>query len=60
MPEAGEDHSHALPVAEVDGILVFDRAARLNDRANTLRVGNFHTIREREECIGSHDSPLQG
>ena len=56
---ACEDHGHVLLVAKVNGILVFDRAARLNHSRDPLLAGNLHTIGKREKGIGGHHSSFQ-
>ena len=45
-------------VAKVDGVLVFDRSPGLNNCLNAMLVSNLHTIRKREEGIGSHHGSL--
>ena len=53
---AGEHHAHALDIAVVDAVLVFDGAARLHDCGDACFVGDGYAVREREEGVGSHDS----
>ena len=55
----GEYHAHALGIAVIDAVLVFDRATRLHDCGDACFVGDGDTVREREEGVGSHDSTFQ-
>ena len=59
VAEARKDHGHVFLVAEVDGVLVFDGAARLNHSLDTVLIRDLHTIRKRKEGIRCHDSTLQ-
>ena len=56
---AGEHHAHALGIAVVDAVLVFDRATRLHHCADACFVGNGYAVREWEKGVGSHDSTFQ-
>ena len=56
---AGEHHAHALGIAVVDAVLVFDRAARLHDCGDACFVGDGNAVGEWEEGVGSHNSTFQ-
>src|SRR5688500_2234076 len=60
---AGEDHGHVMAVGDLDGQLVADAAAGLDDGCHTRLRGNLDPIREGEVGVGSHDRqrrPLAG
>ena len=59
MSETGCDHCHILFVAHVNGLLVVDRAARLDNSRDTRIGSQFHAIREWEEGITCHYCSLQ-
>ena len=56
VAHASEHHAHALGIAVVDAVLVFDRATRLDDCGDASFVGDGDAVREREEGVGSHNS----
>ena len=56
---AGEHHAHALGIAVVDAVLVFDGSSRLHHCGDACFVGDGDTVREREEGVGSHHSTFQ-
>ena len=53
---AGEDHAHALGIAVVDAVLVFDGSSRLHYCGDASFVGDGHAVREWEKGVGSHNS----
>ena len=53
MTHAGEYHSNSIFIAFFNGILIPDRASRLNDRCDPCLMRSFHTVIKREESIGS-------
>ena len=60
MTDTGKDHGHSVLVAIIDAVFVPDGSSRLDNRADSLRTGDFHAIRKREKGIRSHDRPFQG
>ena len=58
MSDSGQHHGHIVCIAIVDGILIFDAAARMNDRRNTSIICYFHAIRKRKKCITCHHATL--
>ena len=46
-----QHHAHALGIAVVDAVLVFDRATRLDDCGDASFVGDGDAVREREEGV---------
>lgn len=46
-------------IAIIDGLLIFDRSARLDDCFYPCLIGNFHTIRKGEKCITRHHCAFQ-
>ena len=59
MPIAAEDHRDVISVAEIDGILIFDASARLDDGGYAGLMSYFDTVIEREEGIGCHDRTVE-
>ena len=64
MPEgtrAAEDHRHAVLVADLDGLVVTDAAAGLDDGGDAGFAGVLHGIaaREGEERVRGDDSALR-
>ena len=55
MSMSCEDHGNAVFVGHVDGFLVTDGAARLNDSGDACFACCFDGVTEGEECIGAHD-----
>lgn len=45
------DHGHAVGVAIVDAVLVFDRSAGLHDCGDSSFVSDLHAVREWEEGV---------
>src|SRR5688500_3704416 len=63
VPAAGEDHGHVVPVGDLDGHLVADAAARLDDRGDPGLGRDLDAVREREVGVRGHDRerrPLAG
>ena len=56
VPLPGEVHRHAGLRGRVDDLLVTDRPAWLNDRADAGIDQDLRAIREREERVGSRDA----
>ena len=54
VSDTGKDHCHFMLIAIVDRVLVLDRSPRLNNRLNTVLIGDLNTIREWEESIRGH------
>ena len=51
-------HRNAVTVCCFNGFLIPYRTSRLNNGSNTRFMCSFHTIREREKRIGSHDTAI--
>ena len=51
MPHAREDHRDAVPIAGVDGILIADASARLDDAADSRLCAGLHAVVKREEGV---------
>jgi len=60
VPDAREDHSHAVAVGGFNDFLVPDRAAGLNNRGRTGLGDLFYTVGERKKRVGSRDGAFQG
>ena len=54
MANTRHDHRHVVVVAVVNRVLIFHRAAWLNDRDDARFIGNFDAIGEREKGFRSH------
>ncbi len=59
VAHASEHHAHALGIAVVYAVLVFDRAAWLHHCGDACFMGDGNAVREREEGVGIHDSTFQ-
>ena len=57
VPGAGEVQRDAVFLGERDGLLVADRAARLDDRAHAGVDEHLRAVVEREERVGRGDRP---
>ena len=55
MSMSSEDHGDAVLVGHVDGFLVTDGSARLDDSSDACFACRFDGITEGEERIGAHD-----
>src|SRR6478752_1623376 len=59
VTNASKDHAHVMSITESDGVLVFHRSARLDDRANAMLMRNLYAVRKWEESVRRHNSILQ-
>ena len=59
VPHPGEDHGHAQPVGGVDDVLIFYRAAGLDDGGRSGSGDGFQPVGKREEGIGGGDAALE-
>ena len=59
VTDACQHHAHAMGIAEVNAVLVFDGAPRLYHRGDACFMGDGYTVREREEGIGGHYCAFQ-
>ena len=59
MSHSGHHHAHAVSVAKINAVLVFDGAAGLHYGGDSCFMRNLHTVREWEEGIGSHHRTFQ-
>lgn len=58
MTVTGEYHGNAVLVGHIDGFLIPDGSAWLNDSGYACLACGFNGIAEREECIGARDGAL--
>ena len=59
VADACQHHAHALSIAIINAVLVFDGAPRLYYRGDACFMGNSYAIREGEKGIGGHHGTFQ-
>ncbi len=59
VTDACQHHAHALSIAVVNAILVFDGAPRLYHRGDACFMGDGYAVWEWEKGIGGHDCAFQ-
>ena len=59
MACACEDHRDSVLVARIDGLLVADRAARLNNGRDSGFVCRVNAVAEREISVGAENGTLR-
>src|SRR5262245_33799173 len=55
MPRPSKHHRQPAFIASLDGILVAERATRLNDRGDASFGGRVDVVAERKEGVRRHD-----
>ena len=56
---SGEYHRNAIFICHVNGLLISDGSARLDDSRDACLSCGFNGVAKGEECIGAHDGALR-